>query len=83
MPRGQTIRFDRNKLLAEDLPTTATALATLVAASIVTPEAAWQMLNGVPLASVDNEPGEPPAALSPPPPPAASPPEPEIGRAHV
>lgn len=58
LPRGQTIRFDRSKLLAEDLPTTALALSTLVGSGVVTPAAAWQMLLGVPLASVDNEPAE-------------------------
>ena len=83
VPRGQSIRFDRNKLLAEDLPTTATALATLVAAGIVTPAAAWQMLNGVPLAGVDNEPAEAaPAAVSPPPPAADQPQPDEEGGAN-
>jgi len=52
-PRGTTVRFDRNKLLAEDLPTTAQALNLLVTAGIVTGEMAWQILQGVPLASID------------------------------
>ena len=38
LPRGTTIRFDRNQLLRDDLGTTATALATLVNAGILTPE---------------------------------------------
>lgn len=66
VPRGQTVRFDRNKLLAEDLPTTALALSQLVAARIVTPSAAWQILLGEPLPSVDNEPGEAPPSTTPP-----------------
>jgi HK97 family phage portal protein len=64
LPRGQLVRFDRSKLLAEDLPTTATALSTLVNAGIMTSDAAWQMLVGTPLAAIDNEPGPPPAALA-------------------
>jgi HK97 family phage portal protein len=51
-PRGTEIRFDRNKLLAEDLPTTAQALQMLVTAGVVTGEMAYQMLLGVPLASI-------------------------------
>jgi HK97 family phage portal protein len=40
LPRGKTVHFDRNQLLRDDLNTTATALATLVAAGIITgPEA--------------------------------------------
>jgi len=58
VPRGQQIRFDRNKLLAEDLPTTAQALQLLTTSGITSPAAAWQMLQGVPLAAVDNEPAE-------------------------
>ena len=58
LPRGQQIRFDRNKLLAEDLPTTAQALQLLVSAGIVTPTAAWQILQGFPLAAIENEPAE-------------------------
>jgi HK97 family phage portal protein len=37
LPRGTTIRFDRNQLLRDDLSTTALALSTLVAAGIITP----------------------------------------------
>ena len=36
LPRGQTVHFDRNQLLRDDLPTTATAMATLVGAGIIT-----------------------------------------------
>jgi phage portal protein BeeE len=70
LPRGQTIRFDRSKLLAEDLPTTAVALSSLVASGILTPAAAWQMLLGVPLASIDNEPADTPPTPAVPAPPA-------------
>jgi len=62
-PRGTTVRFDRNKLLAEDLPTTAQALNLLVTSGIVTGEMAWQMLLGVPLPSITyEEPVPPPPA---------------------
>ena len=61
LPRGQTVRFDRNKLLQEDLPTTAVALAQLEAAGIITPQTGWAILQGEPLASL-------------PPPPKAKPP---------
>jgi HK97 family phage portal protein len=61
LPRGQVIRFDRSKLLAEDLPTTATSLSTMVSAGIMTPEAAWQILLGAPLAAIDPTEGAPPA----------------------
>lgn len=36
LPRGQSVHFDRNVLLRDDLPTTATAMATLVGAGIIT-----------------------------------------------
>jgi HK97 family phage portal protein len=67
-PRGTEVRFDRNKLLAEDLPTTAQALQLLVSGGIVTGEMAYQMLLGVPLASI---PYQTPAPPAPPVPPAA------------
>jgi HK97 family phage portal protein len=67
LPRGQMVRFDRNKLLAEDLPTTATALSTLVTAGIIGPEAAWDMLNGLPLAAIDRTAGLVTPAPAPPP----------------
>ena len=78
-PRGTTVRFDRNKLLAEDLPTTAQALNLLVTAGIVTGEMAWQILQGVPLASIDYTVPPP----SPPPVPAtAAPTESDSGGAN-
>jgi HK97 family phage portal protein len=68
LPRGQTVRFDRNKLLAEDMPTTALALSTLVGAKVMTPAAAWDFLLGVPLPAIDNSPPddfpEPPAPVA-------------------
>jgi HK97 family phage portal protein len=64
LPRGTEVRFDRNKLLAEDLPTTAMALSQLVGSGIMTPEAAWQVVLGEPLASIDNTPGPPPATVA-------------------
>jgi len=72
-PRGTQVRFDRNKLLAEDLPTTAQALQLLTSAGIVTGEMAWQMLLGVPLPSIEYQKPEPPPA--PAAPPAAEPDE--------
>jgi HK97 family phage portal protein len=45
LPRGQQIRFDRNQLLRDDLPTTATALAALVTAGIITPDVAAAYLD--------------------------------------
>jgi HK97 family phage portal protein len=44
LPRGTNIRFDRNQLLRDDLPTTATALSTLVSAGIITTQQASQYL---------------------------------------
>jgi HK97 family phage portal protein len=70
LPRGQVIRFDRSKLLAEDLPTTATSLSTMVTSGIITPAAAWQILLGAPLAAIDPTEGEPAPAIAPAPAPA-------------
>jgi HK97 family phage portal protein len=50
LPRGTTVRFERNQLLRDDLPTTATALATLVQAGIITPEQAAAYI-GLPVIS--------------------------------
>jgi phage portal protein BeeE len=36
LPRGQTVHFDRNQLLRDDLETTAMALSTLVGSGIIT-----------------------------------------------
>ena len=69
LPRGQTIRFDRNKLLSEDLPTAALALSTLKAANIVSAAEARGYLVGEPL-DLD---GPPPATPKPAPPAAAVP----------
>src|SRR5215471_18006501 len=66
-PRGTTVRFDRNKLLAEDLPTTAQALSLLTSSGIITGEMAWQMLLGVPLPSIEYQKPEPPPAPAMPP----------------
>jgi HK97 family phage portal protein len=44
LPRGTMIRFDRNQLLRDDLPTTATALSTLVSSGIITALQAQQYL---------------------------------------
>lgn len=44
LPRGQSIRYDRFQLLREDMATTATAMATLVGAGIITPEEARAIL---------------------------------------
>jgi hypothetical protein len=60
-PRGTQVHFDRNKLLAEDLPTTSQALSLLVNSGIITGEMAWQVLLGFPLASIDYQQPEPPA----------------------
>ena len=40
LPRGTSIRFDRNQLLRDDLATTAQALALLVQAGIISPDQA-------------------------------------------
>jgi HK97 family phage portal protein len=40
LPRGTSVRFDRNQLLRDDLNTTANALSTLVTAGIITPQQA-------------------------------------------
>ena len=87
LPRGQSVRFDRNKLLQEDLPTTAMALAQLVAADIMTNQTAWRFLQGEPLASLPAPPKPKPAAAAPvpgavpanppPTPPVSTPPSPD------
>jgi HK97 family phage portal protein len=52
LPRGTSIRFERNQLLRDDLVTTATALATLVNATIITPQQAAAYL-GLPMLAGD------------------------------
>jgi HK97 family phage portal protein len=74
LPRGQSILFDRNKLLAEDLPTTATAVATLVAQKVLTPEQAFYLL-GMP-ATLATKGAPDPTWQEPPTPPAPPPPQP-------
>lgn len=70
LPRGTTIHFDRNKLLAEDLPTSALALSTLTAADIISAGEARAYLMGQPLELSG------PAPTPKPPPPAPLPPAP-------
>ena len=48
LPRGTQVVFERHKLLADDLPTTATSLATLVGAHIVSTDEARPVLLGMP-----------------------------------
>jgi HK97 family phage portal protein len=62
LPRGQTIRFDRNQLLSDDLTVTSTAATLLYGAKVVTLDEARAMIN---LAPSDEDMGPP----SPPPPP--------------
>jgi HK97 family phage portal protein len=69
LPRGQSIRFDRNKLLSDDLTVTSNAAVATYNGAIVTLDEARAMLN---LAPTDEDVGpEPPP---PPPPPAVPPP---------
>ena len=67
LPRGTAVQFGRDKLLREDLPTTATALSTLVAADIASPEECRSYLMGNPLDLSG------PAPTPKPPPPAPQP----------
>ena len=73
LPRGQSIHFDRNKLLSEDLPTSALALSTLKGANIISAVEARDYLAGQPL-SLDGPPPTPPKP--PAPTPATLPPAP-------
>jgi HK97 family phage portal protein len=73
LPRGQTVQFDRNKLLAEDLPTTATAVATLVAAGVLTGEQGFYLL-GMPATLASSGAPDPTYQEPPPPPPPPPPP---------
>ena len=77
LPRGQSIRFDRFQLLREDMATTATTVAGLVAAGIITAEEA-RMILALPVVAAGGS--EPLAIQNTPPPPApepAPPPQPE------
>jgi HK97 family phage portal protein len=69
LPRGQNVVFDRNKLLAEDFATTATAVVALVQAQVITPAQGF-MLMGLP-ATLQTKGGDasPPPDQPPPPPP--------------
>jgi HK97 family phage portal protein len=52
LPRGTSIRFDRNQLLRDDLATSAQALTSLVSAGIITPQQAQAYL-GLPVIAGD------------------------------
>ena len=69
LPRGTDVRFGRDKLLREDLPTTAVALSTLVAADIATADECRAYLMGSPL----DLSGPAPKPKPPPPPPKPAP----------
>jgi HK97 family phage portal protein len=70
LPRGSQIIFERNKLLRDDLPTTAIALSTLTGAHIVSTDEARAYLMGSPLELSGPAPevAPPPAPIAPPPP---------------
>jgi hypothetical protein len=71
VPRGQTVHFDRNQLLRDDLTTTATALQLLVGAGIISPAEARDNLSLFLDLSIAGPPPPPPTpAIVPPPPPA-------------
>lgn len=44
LPRGQSLLFDRNKLLADDFSTTAQAVSVLVGAGVITPEQGYGLM---------------------------------------
>ena len=67
LPRGTQVQFGRDKLLREDLPTTATAMQALVAADIASPAEVRNYLMGNPLDLSG------PAPTPKPPPPAPQP----------
>lgn len=68
LPRGTTIKFDRNQLLRDDLGTTATALQTLITAGIISANEARAYLD------LSTASGDLVTAPGPPPPPAPPPP---------
>jgi HK97 family phage portal protein len=75
LPRGQTVQFDRNKLLADDFATTAQAVSVLVSAGVID-AAQGAALLGLPatlqsLGITYTVPEKPPAPPAPPPPPIA------------
>jgi HK97 family phage portal protein len=67
LPRGTNVQFGRDKLLREDLPTTSTAMSTLVGAGIASPAEVRSYLMGNPL----DLSGPAPSPPKPPPPPVA------------
>jgi HK97 family phage portal protein len=84
LPRGVEVRFDRTKLLRDDLATTAGAVSTLVAGHVITPAEGRVML-GLPPSVPDDlgldatEELNPATSLGPPPAPSlAPPPEPDM-----
>jgi len=62
LPRGQTIHFDRNQLLRDDLGTTATALSTLITAGIMSAEEARSYL-ALPAGAPDQPPAPQPQVV--------------------
>ncbi len=44
LPRGQSVGFDRNKLLSEDFATTANSVAVLVSSGVLSPEQGFYLL---------------------------------------
>jgi HK97 family phage portal protein len=70
LPRGQTVRFDRNQLLSDDLTVTSTAAALMYSSKLVTLDEARAMMN---LAPSDEDMG-PPSPPPPPVPPVPAPP---------
>ena len=75
LPRGTSVQFNRNKLLRDDLPTTVTAMAGLVAANIISTAEARAYLGGAPMDLSGPPPkAKPPPVTAPPAPPAVAPP---------
>jgi hypothetical protein len=56
LPRGQNVAFDRNKLLADDFPTMAIAVSTLITAGVITPEQGYALM-GLPATLQSKTPG--------------------------
>jgi len=80
LPRGQTIQFDRNKLLADDFATTANAVVALVTAHIITPQQGFSLMGLSATLQTKGGPSDPPPDQPPQPPPlpdAQSAPQPE------
>jgi HK97 family phage portal protein len=75
LPRGQTVMFDRNKLLAEDFASTATAVVALVTARVITPAQGFALM-GLP-ATLQTKGGDATPPSDEAPPPVESAPQPE------